>query len=461
MSTTKKNSTIIKWAVVLILTLICLVIPEQGIYTREVKFFLAVTIFGLAVSATELLPDLFVALILPAGWVLFNVAPAQTIFESWVGTTILMVLGAFVMAAALDDCGILRRIAFALMCKVKGSYFSLLVGLLICGVIINILTSGRGYLIMAVLGAGLCVSMKNMRSKFAVGVCVAVMLGGATAHSYTYLSTSWAIITKMGADYLEPNAITPLTIIYHNWPMFLVSIVILFIVSRWYKPDEKDIHDVDYFRKNLEAMGPISRNEKWNIAMLALLILYIFTVGWHGFDIALGFMIIPWIVYLPGINAASKESLKTINFPMLFFIASCMSIGTIATYLGLGDVLMDSCMDLLHGNTSPFAIMAIVFAIVFILNFFMTPAAIFSLITGPMLGLAVSLGYNAVPFAYAVNACAEAILLPYEYVPYLVIFSFGMISMKDFVKVNILRSVVFFAGFLLVLVPYWMLIGLL
>ena len=71
-------------------------------------------------------------------------------------------------------------------------------------------------------------------------------------------------------------------------------------------------------------------------------------------------------------------------------------------------------------------------------------------------GLAV-----AVPFAYAVNACSEAIIFPYEYVPYLVVYAFGMISMKDFIKYNIMRSAIFFVGFLLVLVPYWMLIGLL
>ena len=71
------------------------------------------------------------------------------------------------------------------------------------------------------------------------------------------------------------------------------------------------------------------------------------------------------------------------------------------------------------------------------------------------------MGLSPIPFAYAVNACSEAILLPYEYVPYLIVYGFGMISMKDFIKVNILRSVLFFGGFLLILIPYWMLIGLL
>ena len=286
------------------------------------------------------------------------------------------------------------------------------------------------------------------------------MLGGATAHSYTYLSSTWAVIMKMGADYIGPADISPLTIMMHNWPMFFISLLILFVVSKWYKPDE-DFSDITYFKDRLDEMGPITRNEKWNIMMMVLLILYIFTVSFHKLDIALGFMIIPWLVYLPGIKAADKKSLKTINFSMLFFIASCMGIGTVATFLGLGDALMAVCLDVLQGNTSPIAIMALIFAIVFALNFVMTPVAIFALITGPMLALAVSLGYNPVPFAYAVNACAEAILLPYEYVPYLIIFSFGMISMKDFVKVNVLRSILFFGGFLLILVPYWMLIGLL
>ncbi len=460
MSKTLNKSVIIKWAIVFSLTAACLIAPEQGIYTHAVKMFLAVTVFGLAISAFELLPDLFVAIILPAGWVFFKVAPAANIFSPWVGTTIIMILGAYVMAAALENCGILRRIAYTLMCKVKGSYFKLLLGLLICGVLINILTSGRGYLIMAVLGAGLCISMGNMKSKFAVGVFTAVMLGGATAHSYTYLSSTWAVIMKMGVDYLAPTDITPLTITFHNWPLFFVSVAILFIVSKWYKPDE-DYTDTSYFQEQLTAMGPITREEKWNVVMMVLLILYIFTIGIHKKDIALGFMVIPWLVFLPGIDAAEISSLKTINFTMLFFMASCMGIGTIATYLGLGDALMETCLNILAGNNSPIAIMAIVFAIVFVLNFFMTPMAIFALITGPMLGLAVSLGFNPIPFAYAINACAEAILLPYEYVPYLIIFSFGMVSMKDFIKTNILRSVVFFGGFLLVLVPYWMLIGLL
>ena len=41
------------------------------------------------------------------------------------------------------------------------------------------------------------------------------------------------------------------------------------------------------------------------------------------------------------------------------------------------------------------------------------------------------------------------------------IYGFGMMTMKDFIKFSVLRSSIFFAGFLLLLVPYWLVMGLL
>jgi sodium-dependent dicarboxylate transporter 2/3/5 len=289
---------------------------------------------------------------------------------------------------------------------------------------------------------------------------MAVFVGGCTSHSFTYQATGWAVLNKMGADYLPANAITPANIMFYDLPLLFVALLILYIVSKWYKPD-KELGEITYFEEKLKEMGPISREEKWNALMLAILVVFIFTVSWHKLDINLGFAIIPWLVYLPGVNAATSDTIKKVNFPIVFFVMACMGIGVVASSLGLGQVFTAWIKMALNGSTSPFAIIAIIFAIVFALNFLMTPMAIFALIVAPVLALVTEMGFNAVPFALAINACSEAILFPYEYVPYLIVFAFGMISMKDFIKLNIMRSVVFFGGFLALLVPWWMLIGLL
>ena len=286
------RSQAVKWAISIILTVLILIIPEQGLYTHQIKLFLAITVFGLALAAFEIVPMMFISVVMPSLWVLCGVAPVATVMSPWTGTTFLMIMGALFMAATLEDCGLLRRVAYFLMCRVKGNYFSLLASIMVVGVIINILTSGRGYLIMAPLAAGLCVSLGGMNKRLGAGLATAVMLGGCTSHAYTYQATAWAVLLRLGADYIGPTDITPLGIILHNWPLFLVSLLILYIVSKWYKPEE-GLGEVTYFQEQLSAMGKVTRKEKANTIMLVLTLIYIFTINIHKLDINLGFALIP------------------------------------------------------------------------------------------------------------------------------------------------------------------------
>ena len=455
----KKNSTLIKWIVCAILAILPLLLPNTELFTINFKVFLAVTIFCLALAAFELVHEMFIAMMMPALWLLFKVAPAATVFSPWIGTTIYMIAGAFFLAASLQDCGLLQRIAYMLLCKVKGNWFALLVSIMMVGIVLNLFCSGMGYLVMASLAAGLVISLKGMKKNIGAGVAAAVMLGSCTSHSYTYQAACWGVIMRMGEEYLAPTDITPLSIILHCWPLFFVSLIILYIISRMYKPED-GLGEITYFQEQLALMGQITRREKVNMVIMVILLVYIFTIDIHGMSLDLGFAILPWLLLIPGIDGADNSTLKKMNVIMLFFIAACMGIGTVVTSMGMGDAITDLCQNLLAGNNSPMIIMAVVFALVFLLNFLMTPLAIFALIITPLCTLAVDAGLSPIPFAYAANACSEALILPYEYVPYLVVYSFGMISSKDFIKVNIVRSVIFFTGFLFLLVPYWYLIGL-
>ena len=89
----------IKWAVVIGLSAIFLLIPEQGFYTYQFKMFITITVFGLSLAAFEIVPVLLISIIMPALWILFEVAPAATVMSPWVGSTFLRIVGAFFMGA--------------------------------------------------------------------------------------------------------------------------------------------------------------------------------------------------------------------------------------------------------------------------------------------------------------------------------------------------------------------------
>lgn len=458
-----KTSTpvLIKWGISIILTLILIFIPEQGFYTHTIKMFLATTIFFLALTAFEIVPDLFIGILLPTSYIALNIAPIDVIMSPWVGTTMLMIVGAFVISASLEACGLLKRLAFFLMCKVKSNYTALLFTIMFVGILINILTSGRAYLIMPPLCLGLCLSLECIGKNMGVGIATACLLGSCTSHAYTYQPTVWGIIFSMTKNYVSSTEVTPLNIILYGWPLFLISCLILFIVSRWYKPDQ-EIGSLEYFSKELKRLGKITRKEIVNAIVLGILLIYIFTINLHKLDLNLGFAVIPFLLFLPFIDGADNSILKRINWSMFFLFTGFIAIGTVASALGLGQLLGDVCLNIVgkFGN-NVITVFALIFLVVFALNFLMTPTAIFAMISEPMCIVAQTLGYSTIPFLLATNACSEAIIFPYEYIPYLIVFSFGMMSMKDFIKVNLLRSILFFVGFLFILTPYWMLIGLL
>ena len=83
--------------------------------------------------------------------------------SNYASTTIVMIAGSMFLGATLEDCGLLKRIAFALMCLSKGSYFALLIAIMITGMILNILAAGMGYLVIAALAAGLCLNGSYLR----------------------------------------------------------------------------------------------------------------------------------------------------------------------------------------------------------------------------------------------------------------------------------------------------------
>lgn len=453
------RSNLIKWVISVILAAIFIIIPIGDVYTNEIKWFFVVTVFGLALSAFELVSVGVIGILMPGAWLLFKVAPANIALQVWGSSTAVLIFGALFIGVSLERCGLLQRISFLLMSKVRGGYFMLLFMIMLVCVILNIITNGQAYVVTGALFMGMFISLGRENRNLGVGICMATLLGSCTAHSYTYQATAWSILMSAAGQYPGAELITPASVMLHNWPMFFVSLIILFIVSKWYKPEEYNANN-EYFKLKLQKLGKMSYRERSNCIVMMILLVLIFTTGITHISIDVILGLTPLLLFLPGVNGADEKVLRQFPFEMFFFILSCGSIGSVATYLGLGDILFEYFGDLLGGDISIFKLLLLIIGIVFVLNFFMTPMAIFPLVAGPLCALAVDAGMSAQPFLYAINACSEAILLPYEYVPYLIIFSFGMMSTVDFLKTNILRSVIFFAGILFIMLPYWQILGL-
>ena len=98
---------------------------------------------------------------------------------------------------------------------------------------------------------------------------------------------------------------------------------------------------------------------------------------------------------------------------------------------------------------------------VVLVNFLLTPLAIQSTFTVPLTQIAMSMHINPEAMWMAILHGSDQILLPYEYPLYMLFFSYGLMSMKDFSRFFGRKMIINLLFLLLIFIPYWKMIGFL
>lgn len=449
---------LVQWAVTIFLTVIIMLIPVNEVFTSSIRSFLAITVCCIFLVAFEVLPLTVPALLMPAAWCVSGV-PTATAFAGFVNNTFWLIVGGFVLANGLEECGLLKRIAFAIIKRMSGSFNKLLFALYFVGVIISIMAVGNGYTVVIPLAFGICKSLNLKRGEESALIMMTAGFACTTSKLFVYnpnyLSLAEAGVTEYFPDFqvLYPD----LTIL--NWPFLVVSLFMIYLMTKITHSSKYNIEGAqEFFDTEHAKMGKMSSNEKKAGVLLVLLLVYLIGNPLIGTPVAWGFMIIPYLFFFPGISVATEASIKRLNIGLLFFIASCLSIGTVANYVGINVLIQTYIIPLLNG-ASYFSFMIIIALLAGVANLLLTPLAIMTLFSGPIANICYGLGFEPLGAILALIEGTNIFFFPHEIAFLLMLYGFGMVSMKNFVKWSTYASVVGFIGFFALCVPWHMLIG--
>lgn len=124
----KSNSLKIKWMVTIACTIIVFFIPTNDVYTKQMSLFFTITLFGLFLMAFEFFEPIVVSILMPMAWVAVGVTDAAGAMSGFTSTIVPMLAGAYFLANALSESGLLRRVALIVIKKCGGSWTGLLFG---------------------------------------------------------------------------------------------------------------------------------------------------------------------------------------------------------------------------------------------------------------------------------------------------------------------------------------------
>lgn len=459
---TMSKATKIKWLVTILTPIIICLIPTNDVFTFEIRTFLAITFCGILVLAFEFFDSIVPAVLIPVFYMAFNLAPAATIYSGWTTKTPMMVFGALLLAAILEKTGLMERIAYFCILKTGCSYRGVGWGLYIAGVISAIITSCNSWAVYAVITLGVIKSLNLGVSKQSAALIAIASTSVLGQYGWLYAPANVALFSG-GLLAANPDiVITWVSAWVNNLPSIFVGFLFTFILLHVLVP-KVEIDSREVFEEKYNSLGSIGRNEKITIIIFAAMLLYLVTNPLHGLAPEWAFLFVPWIFFLPGIEIANSETLKRMNYSLLFLIVAFLGIGNTASYLGVSQIVSDLLVPYLKPMTEMALgsqlIAGVVWILGFLLNFILTPFAIYGAFTAPLAQIAADLGFNPLFLQYVLVAAGDSLIFPYESVGYLLFYSLGLCSMKEWMKLFGLKSLILFLWVVVISVPYWLFIG--
>lgn len=454
-STKASPVNILKMAVTIGLPLVIMLIPVNEIFTIQLKLYFVVTLAAILAFAFENFNQTLVALALPFAYTLFNIVPANVAFSPWASSVVWMVLGGLMIADMANKTGFLRRIAYKCIIWAGGTYRGIIWGLGLAGMITTILLAGNGIIPMAALAFGICTALDMRNTKSAAGIMLASAFGCILSGTFLfnvgpnmYAGFAGTVMSLSWIEYFTHQAVG------------VVYFVVVFLILEWLCKPKTPLNGKDYFVEQYASLGKTSTAEKKAAAICILLLIMLITTDIHHIQAMWVFAIVPLLAYLPGIKVCDEQDMKNTNFGMVFFTAACMSIGTVGTALGIGQIVSEIAVPILAGKSVSF-VFFFIYILFVALNFVMTPVAIAAAFTMPFAQICANLGINPEAFFLFETVTLDQVFLPYEYVMYLVVFSFGVMKLKDFVQLMTMKFIAATLYIFLLLIPFWRLIGFL
>ncbi|HEY7163859.1 MAG TPA: SLC13 family permease [Candidatus Binatia bacterium] len=427
---------------------------------------LAITVFMLISWITSPIDHGLTALI---GCYLFwalGVTKFAIAFSGFTNSTIWFLFCSLLMAEAVSRTGLAKRVGYLFMRGMGASCARLQTGIVVLTFLLALLMpSGMGPLsILAPLTLGLVkVAGLKDRGNFTRGLLVMI----------TTICALMSVMVLSGATSMMTRSIveeqTGIQILWSQWlfaclPLNLLTMIATLAIVRWLYPAE--IRQLDggreYIEKALEEMGPWTTEEKKTLFWFVLAVSLWATDSLHHINPAVIGIGAGLALSLPAVGVLDIKATRHVNFFVIIFSAGA---------LGMGAVLMDSgvlplLVTHLVGLLQPFFKNALVYTC----SLYVAAFAYHFIFANRQTMLATSLplllqfanthGMSVVPLALLWTIGGGGGLFVYQSGVYVLGYSYGCFSAKDFLKVGLLLTIVQGIGLALLVPYYWPLIGL-
>ncbi|MCL1804529.1 MAG: DASS family sodium-coupled anion symporter [Clostridiales bacterium] len=423
--------------------IIIMAIPTPAGLTPEGQRAIAMMVCVVICWVTEVVPILITSVLFIFVTYLLGLNSESGAVKDFASPTVFFVFASMLLAYALENSGLNKRLALNMTVLSKGKpkllILFMMFGTAILSTIISNVPSCAAFFFIV---KALCEQNNCERgtSNFAKAGIIGVIFGAMVGGNATPAGSS---LNVLGLNLLRQS--TGMSLSFSEWTLFGLPIVIVmvpilwFIIIKVFPPEFELLAGVEDSKKELEQLGKLTKQEIKFMVISVLMLTFWFTEKYlHNISVSASTMAFATLYFCPGINLLTYEYVKDkLDWTLIIMIGASGTFGAAMFNTGASSWLANTFLGPFT-NSSPLILAFVIATFCTVIKILIpsNPACVtimvptlaaFSLDTG------IPLMMLYLPMAFTISA---SWLLPFDPVP-VICWPDRYFSIKDFFKAGI------------------------
>lgn len=436
-------------------------LPLKGL-EYEGRLCLAFTLLAVVWWAAQVAQSGYVSGVFLMLLCLFKVAEPSVIFSGWTDSTIWLVAGAYMIAAAVRNSGLGERLSYMFILRFVRSWRSIILSIFGLTLILSIFIPHpwpRAFLIMSVMQVLIRAGKLPKKDAVTVGFTV---FAASVPVSLIFI-TGDATINPLAASYADE----PVSFI--RWlqvmgpPAALLSVLTLLLVLVLFRPSAPVSINMEEVRTAKKNLGRMNQREIRTLIWLGAAIGLWLTNGITGLDIGWVTMLMAMAMSMPVIGGVLQpKDWSEVPAHVMVFLTAAIAIGRVGAVTGMNAWLAGTFLPASMPKSSVLLALSLCVFAVLIHMFMGSVIAVMGVVIPAFLAFTQNMGissFSVIGIVYL--SVAGHYILPFHHLNILVGQGEenGMYSQKETIKMGV---PLFIAVIITIVaaVKWWSLLGL-
>jgi len=415
--------------------------------TESQRSALVVLIVASGLWTTEAVPLAATSILIPLLQAFLGVQGFGAALAPFFDTVVMLLLGGFMLAVAVEKCDLDEYFAYLIVSRVKAGARTVVLAVMVTAGFLSMwISNTAATALLITMALNITERVKDVKGNFSKIMILGIAYSSTAGGLSTLVGTTTCAMAAASLKELVGYEISFLGWMFYGFPIAVVQILVIWVVLFAIFPT-----DVENIPPLERTSTELTRRQRLTLYVFGFAVLAWLTgklpepvanlIGWggHGYSSAIVAALV--IVLLYFLDLLDEQDIKQGKWDTLLLIGGGLSLGNALEVSGLVNVISNMLITF-TGSGSPLITIALVTVAGLGISIVASNTASAGIFLPIAIGLGQKTGFSPVILAVAVGISTSLdFMLPVGTPPNAIAYSTGKVSMPEMIKAGVLLDI--------------------